>query len=339
METRAHHALIGVFTLGVLMLCFAFIWWFAGRTDFRNQQTYRVQFEGSVSGLNTGSTVLFNGIKVGEVSKLELDLDDPRRVTAWISVAPKTAILSDTKARMEAQGLTGVGVINLIGGKPDAAPIKTSEDGFPPLLIAEASAMQDLMEAARSILARAENVVKTVETVISDNETKLNQVVNDVSNFSTMLSNRSENIGKTIDNIAQFSDILEKNREPFNAIVSNTQQLTARLNESSKKLDGLLAKADSFLGNANDKGVMEEIKATAQSIQRLSDNMDKRVGEISVGLNRFSNQGLRELELLIANGRSTIADIDRVVRDFQRNPSGFLFGSGGGIPEYSRNRR
>jgi hypothetical protein len=37
-----------------------------------------VVFAGSVSGLRTGSAVLFNGIRAGEVSGLGLDAQDPR---------------------------------------------------------------------------------------------------------------------------------------------------------------------------------------------------------------------------------------------------------------------
>ena len=75
--------------------------------------------------------MLFNGIRVGEVTEIGLAPDDPRRVNATISVASAAPVRPDTKAGLEFQGLTGVPVIALEGG---TAP-KTA--GAMPTLIAE----------------------------------------------------------------------------------------------------------------------------------------------------------------------------------------------------------
>jgi len=115
METRANYAMIGLFTLGVIMAGFVFVWWAAGR-DTRSQLPYRIQFSGSVSGLSRGSFVLYNGLKIGEVSSIALSPSDPGKVIAWITVDGATPINDDTRARLEFQGLTGVASIQMTGG-------------------------------------------------------------------------------------------------------------------------------------------------------------------------------------------------------------------------------
>ena len=45
-----------------------------------------------------------------------------------------------------------------------------------------------------------------------------------------------------------------------------------------------------------------------------------RVKEISVGLNRFSNSGLRQYEALAIQGQRVLEDIDQTVRSFKQNP-------------------
>ena len=79
METRARYALIGLFMLAVIAASFGFVYWLEeqGRL-FASATTYLVQFQSSVSGLLVGSAVLFNGIRVGEVTQLGLDADHPR---------------------------------------------------------------------------------------------------------------------------------------------------------------------------------------------------------------------------------------------------------------------
>ena len=68
METRARYALIGVFMLAVILASFAFVYWLENKGGFGKQDIYQVRFQGSVSGLSVGSAVLFNGLRVGEVT-------------------------------------------------------------------------------------------------------------------------------------------------------------------------------------------------------------------------------------------------------------------------------
>src|SRR4051812_46027320 len=123
METRANYALIGVFTLAVIAAAFGFVYWFSGGGRGQRKQSVRIVFSGSVSGLSKGSVVLFNGLRVGEVTDLSLLPEDPRRVVAIVQVDNTTPIRADTRARLESQGLTGVSQIGLTGGEPGSPPL------------------------------------------------------------------------------------------------------------------------------------------------------------------------------------------------------------------------
>jgi phospholipid/cholesterol/gamma-HCH transport system substrate-binding protein len=121
METRANYILIGVFTLAVIAGGFGFVWWFQRLSGSGTQVAYEVVYDGSVSGLRPGSAVLFNGIRVGEVSGAARH-EDPRKVVALISIAGTTPVRTDTKAGPELAGLTGVASVALIGGTDGGAP-------------------------------------------------------------------------------------------------------------------------------------------------------------------------------------------------------------------------
>ena len=79
METRAPYALIGLFVLAVIGAVFGFVYWLHNSGGLGERAVYRVRFENTVSGLLTGAAVLFNGIRVGEVTDLGLNPDDPQR--------------------------------------------------------------------------------------------------------------------------------------------------------------------------------------------------------------------------------------------------------------------
>ena len=92
METRARYALIGLFMLAVIAASFGFVYWLENKGGFAERETYQIKFQGSVSGLLIGSAVLFNGIRVGEVTGLGLNADAPQDVIATIAVARGTPI-------------------------------------------------------------------------------------------------------------------------------------------------------------------------------------------------------------------------------------------------------
>src|SRR6478752_6274637 len=117
METRAPFVVVGAFVLAAIAAVFGFVYWLHNTAGLGPRTTYHVQFDGSVPGLGVGAAVLFNGIRVGEVTDLALAPDNPRRVNAAISVSSTTPVRPDTKVGLEFQGLTGVPVIALEGGE------------------------------------------------------------------------------------------------------------------------------------------------------------------------------------------------------------------------------
>lgn len=186
METRAPYALIGFFVLAVIGAVFGFVYWLHNTGGLGERAVYRVRFENNVSGLLTGAAVLFNGIRVGEVTSLGLNPDDPREVMATIAVVAATPVRSDTEAGLEFQGLTGVPVIALKGGASGAAPL-ASASGAPPLLIADASAGQSMTEAARQALRR-------LDALLADNAGDLKSAISNLNTFAGALARNSDRV-------------------------------------------------------------------------------------------------------------------------------------------------
>src|ERR1700682_6543661 len=98
METRAPFVIVGAFVLAAIVAVFGFVYWLQNTGGLGPRAAYYVQFEGSVPGLLVGAAVLFNGIRVGEVSELGLTPGKPRGVNATISVASMTPARVDTQS-------------------------------------------------------------------------------------------------------------------------------------------------------------------------------------------------------------------------------------------------
>ena len=54
METRANYVLVGIFSVIVLVVGFAFVWWSANVSGDDTQTPLLVRIEGSVTGLSVG---------------------------------------------------------------------------------------------------------------------------------------------------------------------------------------------------------------------------------------------------------------------------------------------
>jgi phospholipid/cholesterol/gamma-HCH transport system substrate-binding protein len=186
METKARYALIGLFALGVIASGFAFVYWLQTTGGIGARAVYRVRFESPVSGLLVGSAVLFNGMRVGEVTSLGLNPQTPKEITAAVAIDPTTPVRSDTHVGIDFQGLTGAPVILLTGGSP-SAPLLAGSNGEPPVLTADPAAGQSLSQAARETLRR-------FDAILSDNSAPLHDVITNLGTFSQALGRNSDRV-------------------------------------------------------------------------------------------------------------------------------------------------
>jgi phospholipid/cholesterol/gamma-HCH transport system substrate-binding protein len=184
METRANFVLIGSFTLAVIAAAFGFVLWFQSLHTTKARSPLRVVFEGPATGLRTGGSVNFNGIRVGEV--ISVKLDNPRRVVALAMVENSAPIRKDTQVGLEFQGLTGVAAISLKGGEEAAPGVPLDEDGVP-VLKADPNALQDVTEAIRGTL-------QNINRVVADNQEAVKNSLHNLEIFTSSLSRNAERI-------------------------------------------------------------------------------------------------------------------------------------------------
>jgi phospholipid/cholesterol/gamma-HCH transport system substrate-binding protein len=284
METRANYVLIGLFTLAVIVGAFGFVYWFNTIGGAGERATYRIVFDGSVSGLRTGASVLFNGIRVGEVTDLRLDPAQPRAVVAMVALEKTVAVRADTAVSLDYQGVTGTASIALRGGS-DTSPLAP---GNPPTLKVDAAGAQDVTAAAREAMRR-------IDQLVADNEAVLKGALKNIEAFSQTLATNSQ------------------------------------------RIDNILAGTEGLLGGGPDKP--GDIAQAARAIKTAAENLDARTGEIATGLARFSNSGLREWERLAADGRRTLAEVDKMVKNIDKNPSRLIFGGSNAAAAEEKPRR
>ncbi|TBW38645.1 MCE family protein [Siculibacillus lacustris] len=365
METRANLVTVGLFVLLVIAAGFVAAFWLLRGNESDRQAHLTVLFPGSVSGLVTGASVTFNGIKVGQVTKLSFAPDDPSQVIAQVMVDGETPIKRDAHVSLGYQGLTGLATVQIWGGSQGAERILTLDDKDR-LMWAERSSVQDIIESAQRVLGKVDGAVGNVEQLIKDNSAAVGDTVRNVKTFSDALARNSDGVDRFLASMSSTGDALTKvggrietltadvdelvrsvDRTKITSIVDHADAMVARLDEASKRVDGILAKIDGIAGSDEGRGVilkaggfLDEATAAAKSIKETANSLQVQFGEITAGVTRLSGSGMRDLKDFVTEGRRTLGTIDRAVGNFDRAPNRVIFGGqGGSTPEYQGGRR
>ena len=173
MEKDANYALVGFSTLLLVTGLLIFVVWLARLSFAQDYDVYDIIFQGPVRGLSQGGEVHFNGIKVGEVTKIQLDPADPNRVIARARVTSDVPIRVDSYATLEPQGITGINYVQITAGTPAKRLLKDTVDpGKVPKLRTQRSALSDLLEGGGTVLTRTVEALDRVNRVLSDENIK-----------------------------------------------------------------------------------------------------------------------------------------------------------------------
>lgn len=298
METKANYVLIGVFTVLVAVAMLLFGLWAAKYSTDRNWQIYHVVFNEPVTGLTEGGTVQYNGISVGSVESLSLAPQDPSRVVARIRVNADVPVKTDTRAKLSTSGLAGSPFILLTGGSPDAPRLTARNSEDIPVILTEASALQNMADSASRLVARLDQVLS------EDNIARISGTLENIEQLTGSLAQQREEIATLMANASQASaqwvGIGESAGRTLTAV---ERDVVRKLPDLVARLESTLAKMDSAAGNA-----------------------DAILGENRQAIHSFSNDGLAQLGPTLSELRSLMRDLRRMSDRFDSNPARYLLG-------------
>jgi phospholipid/cholesterol/gamma-HCH transport system substrate-binding protein len=289
LETRANYVIVGLVTMAVLLASFGFVYWIARFGDTQDSVSLEIRIPGSVTGLSVGSQVLFNGIKVGDVKALTIDLADPNAVIAMTDVSIQTPVTEKTQATLGFQGLTGQAYIELKGGDPNALNIleQSLKTGDQARIEADPGAVNNLISQAQAIATKANTVLGGLETFVNSNQKPLSE---------------------TIANANKFSKALGDNSDQIDAFLSSVGVLSKTLNGVSGRLDSTLASAEDLLKSV-DKAKIDRILA----------NTDKATSDIAASTGQLKsiadgiNISVKNISELTGKAKSSLEKVDQLL--------------------------
>lgn len=338
METRANYVLVGFFTLVAIVAAFVFVYWTARVGETQQATLLRVRIPGSAAGLGRGSFVLFNGVKIGDVNRVYIDVSNPTVAIADTTVDALTPITTSTRATLGIVGLTGTTNIELRGGdlREENILVVAAADGTVPEIVAEPSVVTNILESATTLMDRANGVLDGLERFVQDAREPLTETLRNTEKFTAALADNSDQIDAFLASAGDLAETLREVTGPLENTLKAAEELLQSVD--AQKVDTILANVDEFTGKLNKAaddidGVMENVKSASESIAGISERaggaMDK-VDEIlanvdgktvSTALNNFSDAG--ESIKTIADDVSKVTgkvgeradDIDSIIAD------------------------
>ncbi|MCQ8185731.1 MlaD family protein [Parvularcula maris] len=303
METRAHYVLIGSAVVATLVMAVLFALWL-GNAE-RAYDEYYVTFTERVSGLQVGAAVQMNGIRVGEVEELGLDEDNPNIARALVRVDEDTPIKVDTEAELELVGVTGLSIIQFVGGDPQTPLLKQVSNERIPEIEGSAGGLAAVIESSGPL---AENITSLVS---AENIDRINRILQDIETLTDAVADSEDDIGTIIENAATVSIILRRNAEALDGTV-------ARINAVLAETEGLLA--------GDIKRTLEETSASAEELASVMAQLDDIITENRPAIDAFAQEGLGATVGVIAQANRVLATTEAILQEFDRNPAQFLLG-------------
>lgn len=303
MEPRAHHVLIGLFTVLVVCAALLFALWLGKSYKDVELRHYTVIFNETVRGLSRGSAVQYSGIKVGDIIDLSLDPQDPRKVRARIRVEGNIPIKQDTQAKLVLTGITGSSVIELSGGTPDS-PVLTAKGGQDPVIVATPSSLSQLLANSDNLMSNISELVMNAKEILSaENAQRLSKTLGSLELVTETMANQKDDVAAML-----------------RTLTAASKQATVALQQATE----LMRNTDTLVKNQGARTLDSAQRAMA-SLEEASTNINeilrKNKGAINGGM-----QGLNEIGPTLQELRNTLASMRNVTRRLEENPASYLLG-------------
>lgn len=325
METRANYAIVGFFTLVVMLSAFGFVYWMAKFGNTGETAPMIVRIPGSANGLSNGSPVRFNGIPYGVIRNISIDPDSPDFVIAETTIRADAPVYTDTRAALEIQGLTGSAYIELQGGSPGNPNILTRarELGQVAVIDADPSGVTNLLATADDILNRANRVIGEVEGFVKDARSPLTETLKNTEVFTAALRDNADGIDDFLQSVADLSQTVKSVSGRIDSTLASAENLITSIDP--EKIDRILANVDKVTSDvASASGditrTLESFSQAAGSLERLAadagESLDK-VDRIIASVDPAKvGESMDNIALASADARKALADARGVVETF-----------------------
>jgi phospholipid/cholesterol/gamma-HCH transport system substrate-binding protein len=300
MEREANYTAVGAFVLLIVTMAALFVYWYAGSGDARDYVRYEIYFEGSVSGLNRGSTVRYLGVDVGRVVTIRIDSRASNRVQVIADIDSHTPISKQTLASLAMQGVTGLLYIDLLASGDTKARMAAVPSETYPVIDSVQSNFDRLLASLPDMVGRATEVIDRASRVLSDQNIK--------------------SFAITMQNIQQTSANLPGTMRDAAVVVADLKASMADVRAAAAGARTLIDSSGPDLAATSAR-----LRAISENLATTTANLDHLMAEHREDLGLFLRDGLPEMERMLRDTRNAAKEFRALSRSLKDEPSQLLY--------------
>lgn len=299
MERHAHFALVGAASLAIIIAAFVFVVWLGNAQFNRQYDEYRIIFTGPVRGLSEGGEVQFNGIKVGQITRIALDQDNPNRVITDVQLNAHTPVRVDSTATTETQGISGVNIVQISAGTPSLALLKKASHDRHPIIASKPNALSTILQNGGQMVQNATEALDRVNRLLSDR------------NLADMSA--------TMRNVRMTTDEVAKNRQMLDSAAS----ALARLDIAAGDIQAT-ARTTREIVDGGGKQAINDVASAAADLKLAIRDARSTLAKIDAGSDAIGKSTLPNVNATMLSLQGTADQLNSFIRQLREDPRGTL---------------
>jgi phospholipid/cholesterol/gamma-HCH transport system substrate-binding protein len=293
---------VGLFVTSCFFILAAAILWLAGSRFFQPVDLYYIYFVKSVSGLLPGAAVEYQGVTVGKVERLQLTVETPPRVAVTVALAPGTPVRQDTTALLVGSLVTGIRIVELEGGSPNAPLIEPGGT-----IHVRGGELEAFRDRASQIADRLAEVLTRVEHDLLSPENSTA-----ISDFLRNAARLSESLRVSLDDVSTA-----ESRASLKLMVDNIAQAAAGIRSVTEAINDI--RGDIY----NDgKAMIVQVRQTAA----VTANLAREVIQLTRHIDELIGENRHELNQALTNLAETSRHLQETSDSIQDDPSELIWG-------------
>jgi paraquat-inducible protein B len=310
MSKQANKTAIGVFVVGAVVLAAAAIVIFGSGKFFTQTETFVAYFHGSVKGLRVGAPVMFRGVRIGQVTKIQL-YSDYRDLSVIIPVIMQIDSESfkyiDKKNESDAQHLEDL-IEKGLRAQLQMQSLVTGQ------LVINIDVVPNTPVKLRGKegIDLAEDVVEipTIETSFQKIEKTFEDV--DISELAVSIKKSLEGIEGMV-NSPEIPASLKYLRQTLKDVRNLVRHLDEKIDPLFADVDQTVKEAQVLLQNIDSQvdPLAGSIKSTSDDARKLVNNLNKRVRPIQADLAKTT----KSLRVALETAGHALQEVDGMVSE------------------------
>jgi len=306
---------VGLLVTGAIA---ALLWgmnYLKGVDVFSGQNKYYAVYS-QVDGLTSSSAVILNGVKIGQIQKVEFIKDNSGRILTTLIVNNDVFLGKNSIARISSSDLLGGKVINIVLDTLS----QPAEDGD----TLKAEVQSALSDQIMPLKDKAENLMLSMDSLAMSLKSVFNPQTQ--KNLNASFANLDKTLANIENATANLDKLVSADDSKLRKMISNLESITSNIKNNNAALSNALQNISTItdsLAKSNLASTINNANITLRETASIMDKINKGEGTMGMLINNDSLYNALE---------KSAVDLDNLLVDLKQNPKRYVhisvFGGG-----------